>query len=301
MTAMTVLLTGATGLIGRQVVAPLKVAGFRVIAASRSGRAVPGAEALALDCLDPAAVARAIEMHRPTHLIHLAWHDGAKDRWTAAANLDWVGASLTLLSAFAGAGGRRAVMVGSCAEYDWALAGLGPLAENAPLRPATLYGAAKAATGIAALAGAAALALSLAWARPFFCYGPGEPEGRLFGDLIKGLGAGRPVDCTDGLQRRDFLMTEDLGRALAELLASPVEGAVNLASGQALPVGDVIVAIAGAMGRADLVRMGARPRPASDPALIVADVTRLTREVGFRPAHDLAAGVRATLIAEGVL
>jgi len=301
MTAPVALVTGATGLIGRQVIAPLDALGFRVLAASRSGRGVGGAEGVALDCLDLSSVAGAMARARATHLVHLAWHDGPQDRWTAAANLDWVGASLGLLRAFAGAGGRRAVLVGSCAEYDWSKAAAGPLAESTALRPATLYGAAKAATGLAAMAGAGALGLSLAWARPFFCYGPGEPEGRLFGDLIKGLAAGRPVDCTDGRQRRDFLSTFDLGRALAALLASPVAGAVNVASGAATPVGDVIAALAGAMGRADLVRLGARARPASDPDLIVADVSRLRAQVGFRPTDDLASGVAATLRAEGAL
>jgi nucleoside-diphosphate-sugar epimerase len=299
MTAPAVLVTGATGLIGRQVLAPLAAQGFRVLAASRAGRDLAGAEGVRLDCLDRGSVERALTTLRPRHLIHLAWHDG-KDRWGAAANLAWVGASLDLLAAFAAAGGRRAVMVGSCAEYDWSLAGAGPLDEATPLRPATLYGAAKAATGIAAVGGAGALGLSLAWARPFFCYGPGEPEGRLFGDLIKGLAAGRAVDCTDGRQRRDFLHTEDLGRALADLLASGVEGAVNVASGRAIAVADLIAALARAMGRDELVRLGAKARPAGDPDLIEADISRLREEVGFRPRHDLSSGVRATLAAERV-
>lgn len=297
MTKPAVLVTGATGLIGRQLPAPLSALGFKVIATSRRG----GGDLVAMDCLDPSSVGAVMERLRPSHLIHLAWHDGAKDRWSSSANLDWVGASLALLSAFARSGGRRAVMVGSCAEYDWSQAASGPLREDAALRPSTLYGAAKVATGTAALAGAGALGVSLAWARPFFCYGPGEPEGRLFGDLIKGIAAGRTVECTDGLQRRDFLQTEDLARALAELLASPVEGAVNVASGNAVPVRDVIMALARDLGHPERVNLGARARPAGDPPLIEADVTRLTTEVGFRPMHDLGSGVRATLRAEGVM
>lgn len=287
MTARRVLLTGATGLIGRHCVRPLEEAGFAVVAASRG----QGDDLLA----DPeAVVARA----GADHLIHLAWADGAKDRWSAPANLDWVGASLRLLRAFAAAGGRRAVMVGSCAEYDWT--GAGHLTEEAPLRPATLYGAAKAATGIAAVACAPALGVSLAWARVFFAYGPGEPEGRLFGDILKGLAAGREVACTDGLQRRDFLHTADIGRALVSLLVSGAEGPVNVGSGRAVPVREMILALARAMGGEGLIRLGARPRPANDPALIEADVTRLSRETGFCPAFDMESGIRAVLAAEGV-
>jgi nucleoside-diphosphate-sugar epimerase len=287
MSGPRVLLTGASGLIGRQTVRPLEEAGFTLVAASRAR----GDDLLT----DPdGVVARA----GADHLIHLAWADGP-DRWRGAENLDWVGASLRLLSAFAAAGGRRAVMAGSCAEYDWN--GEGHLAEDAPLRPATLYGAAKAATGMAAMAGAGTLGVSLAWARIFFAYGPGEPEGRLFGDLIRGLAAGREVACTDGLQRRDFLHTEDIGRALVAVLQSPIEGPVNIGSGAAVAVREMIEAIAGQMGRADLVRLGLRPRPPGDPALIEADTGRLRAEAGFRPRHDMMTGIRAVLRSEKVL
>ena len=140
---------------------------------------------------------------------------------------------------------------------------------------------------------------SLAWARPFFCYGPGEPQGRLFGDVIHGLMAGKEVDCTDGLQKRDFLHTEDVGRALAALLQSPVEGPVNIGSGHAVAVKDMITTLARVMGREDLIRFGARARAAGDPPLIEADATRLNREVGFHSKYTMESGIRAVLQTEG--
>ncbi|WP_347313528.1 NAD-dependent epimerase/dehydratase family protein [Defluviimonas sp. SAOS-178_SWC] len=289
MSAGRVLLTGGSGLIGRHVGAALRALDYEVVAVSRRPGCMTGN---LLD--DPEGI---VVRAGADHLIHLAWHDGA-DRWSAPENLDWVGASLRLLRAFAEAGGTRAVMVGSCAEYDWLD---GHLTETTPLRPATLYGAAKAATSMAALAGAGVMGVSLAWARPFFCYGPGEPKGRLFGDLIKGLAAGETVDCTDGLQRRDFLHAADIAEALVLLLAGEVEGAVNIGSGHAVPVKDMIEKIARDMGREDLIRFGARPRPENDPALIEADVTRLSRDVGFRPRFDMETGIRAVLKAEGVI
>lgn len=284
-----VLLTGATGLIGRQVTEPLTRLGYDVLPVSRRATGLRGH---LID--DPEAVA---ESAHAEYLIHLAWHDGP-DRMGAAENLDWVSASLRLLTAFKAAGGKRVVMVGSCAEYDWS--GAGRMDEATALRPASVYGAAKAATGLAAIAGARALGLSLAWARVFFCYGPGEPRGRLFGDIIKGLQAGHTVDCTDGLQKRDFLHTEDVGGALAALLNSSVEGAVNIGSGQAVEVRHMIGTLARQMGREDLIRLGARPRPANDPDLIEADVTRLTGEVGYKPRYDMESGIRAVLKTEGV-
>lgn len=289
MSAPRVLVTGATGLIGRHLAGPLGRRGFEVVTLGRSGTGLTG-DLLA----DPeGAAARA----GATHLIHLAWHDAPTARMTAPENLDWAVASLRLLRAFAANGGTRAVMVGSCAEYDWT--GAGRLSEDTALRPTTPYGAAKAATGIAALGLAKPLGVSLVWARPFFLYGPGEPKGRLFGDILKGLAAGETVDCTDGLQRRDFLHAADVAGALAHLLAADLEGPVNIGSGQAVEVREMIGTLARTLGREHLIRLGARPRPLDDPPLIEADVARLAA-TGFRPTHDIESGIRAVLTAEGM-
>lgn len=296
MTAPHVLLTGASGLIGRQCVPALLAAGCRVTVLSRSGAAPDGTAGLKVDLLDHKSTVAAVQTAEASHLLHLAWHAGARDRWTAPANLDWVSATFALMQAFAAHGGQRAVGVGSCAEYDWSAV---TLREDTPLRPATLYGAAKAATGLALTKAAPVLDLSFAWARPFFCYGPGEPPGRLFGDLVKGLKAGQPVDCTDGQQRRDFLHTDDIAAALTALLASDAQGPVNIASGEAVPVRDLIMEAANQMGRPDLIRLGAIARPATDPPLLAADTTRLNEEVGFRPRHSLKTGVAQVLTAEG--
>ena len=289
--ARTVLVTGATGLIGRQTIAPLRELGFTVLAGSRSGVDVEGAAGLACDILDPNAPEELFKSGLISHLLHLAWHDHPRDRWTSPANLDWAAASLRLVRAFAEAGGTRVVAAGSCAEYEW---GGDRLSEDSSLKQNSLYGAAKATTGMALTAAAPVLGVSLAWARIFFCYGPGEPKGRLLGDLIKGIAAGEDVDCTDGLQKRDFLHTEDIGRGLAAILNSEAEGAINLASGTAIEVRSLIEEVASQMGHPERVRLGARPRPFDDPAIVEADVTRLN-EIGFEPVHDVASGVAQVL------
>lgn len=288
-----VLVTGATGLIGRATVAALVAAGHRVTALSRSGALVNGAEPLACDLTVPGGVETAVSAGAEV-LVHLAWVAGA-ERWHGAANLDWVRHSLVLAQAFAEAGGRRFVGAGSCAEYDWT-AGL--LSETSPLRPATAYGAAKAATGLALCGASGALGLSVAWARIFFVFGPGEPRGRLFGDLIHGLAAGETVACTDGLQRRDFLHVDDLGRALAELALADVEGPVNIAHGTPVAVRDLIGEVAAQLGAGDRVGLGQRPRPAGDPDLLAADVTRARAALAFRPQLGWPEAVARVLAAD---
>jgi len=196
---------------------------------------------------------------------------------------------MLLVRSFAEAGGKGAVVAGSCAEYDWR--SNGSFSEGSKLGAATLYGRAKAATGSLLTAAARDIGITLAWARIFFCYGPGEPPGRLIGDLITGLSAGNIVKCTDGRQKRDFLHAADIGRALAILADKNANGPINVGSGQAVPVATVIETVARLMKRPELIRLGAQSRPPDDPPHIEADVTRLTTEFGFRPEFDLESGL----------
>jgi len=267
--------------------------GHDVVALSRSGALVPGAaRSIACDLLDTRAVPEALKTADAEVLVHSAWEADTRARWHSLSNLDWMTATIALARTFSNLGGKRFVFVGSCAEYDWSQ----PLLceDSTPLRPATLYGSAKAGTGIALSGAADALGISFAWARVFFCYGPGEPAGRLVHDLVDGIAAGRRVPCTNGLQERDFLHAADIGTALALLATGNVEGPVNIASGEGTAVKDLIAEVAAAAGDPSLVDLGALARPANDPARLIGDASRL-RALGFRPRFDLREGIRDTV------
>lgn len=285
-----VLVTGATGLLGRATVSAFLSGGYEVIALSRSGTSVGGARGLACDLTDQQETRRALDEARASCLVHLAWHGGA-DRWHAPENLDWICHTLRLVRQFADIGGKRVVAAGSCAEYDWSHS---VLSEATPLVGTTPYGAAKAACGLALSSGAFG-DTAIAWARIFFVFGAGEPRGRLFGDLIRGLLAGDRVACTDGLQRRDFLHVEDVARALVAIAASNVTGPVNVAHGEALAVRDLIREVAAQLNAEDLVDYGALSRPPGDPDVLEADVTRLRQETGFSPSLSWTEAVRKVL------
>jgi len=276
-----VLVTGSGGFIGRRTLEPLAELGFDVV---RN----------AADLLAPDAAERVIDEVRPTHLLHLAWYAEHGKFWTSPENLRWVEASLALLRAFADAGGRRAVLAGTCAEYDWN-EGDGTFAEDAPLAPATLYGAAKAGLHQIAAAYAAQASFEFAWGRVFFLYGADEAPGRLFASVAGALLGGEPARTTDGSQVRDFMHVDDVGAAFAALLASGVHGAVNIASGEGVAVRDAIAEIARAAGRPDLLELGALPQRPGEPPRLVADARRLREEVGFAPAFGLAEGIAATV------
>ena len=282
-----VVVTGATGFIGRGTLQALVDAGMEVHAiTSRAPAADAPAEVQwhVADLLTDGAEAHVATL-KATHLLHLAWYAEPGRFWRSPANLDWVAASLRLIRAFAEAGGRRLVAAGSCAEYEWSDDTM-CVEGRTPTRPATLYGAAK--DGLRRVAGAYAdeVGLSMAWGRVFFAFGPHEHPARLAGSVAGALVAGEEALCSHGEQVRDFLYAPELAAAFVALLRSEVTGPVNMASGKAVRLRDLIGALATAAGRPDLVRMGARPS-SDEPARLAADVTRLRDEVGWTPSIPL--------------
>jgi nucleoside-diphosphate-sugar epimerase len=290
-----VLVTGASGFIGRHALVPLIEAGYEVHAVSTRP---PPAEAPSnvtwhqSDLLaDPGGVVARVA---PERLLHLAWYAEHGRFWAAPENIRWVEATLALVRSFAAAGGTRALLAGSCAEYEWGLPG--PCVEGrTPLRPATLYGSAKHATREVVEAAAGLLGIAAAWGRIFFLYGPGEDPRRLVASVARALVNGERAPTSTGTQRRDFLHVADVGAAFAALVESEVLGAVNVASGEGRPLREVIEAIGREAGRPELLDIGALPSPAGDPDELVADVTRLREEVGFRPRIALAEGLAETV------
>ncbi len=285
-----VLITGASGFLGRPCLAELTGAGDEVHAGARAPMLTRGCHWHRADLLDPAAVDALVSAVRPTHLLHLAWVTAPGAYWTSPDNLPWVEASLRLLRRFAEQGGERVVTAGSCAEYDWNAGGTCH-EETTPLRPATLYGVCKDALRRTAEAFARQAGLSAAWARLFYLYGRDEHPDRLVASVARALLGGVAADCSSGAQRRDFLHADDAAAALVALLHSDVRGAVNVGSGEAVAVRDVASGVGAAVGRPDLVRLGARPDPVGEPPVIVADVGRLRREVGWRPRFTLEQGL----------
>lgn len=292
-----VLVTGATGFVGRQALAPLTARGYEVHAVARRAPSASdsGVRWHEADLLDREARARLVEAVKPTHLLHFAWIAEHGAYWDSPLNPSWVEASQDLVERVQREGGTRIVGAGTCAEYDWTAAQLvqGDCVERvSPRRPATLYGSSKLrfADWLAARQG-----LSSAWGRLFFLHGPGEDPRRLVPVIVRALLAGQTAPIGPGTQIRDFLTTRDAGAAFAALLDSDVAGPVNIASGIDTSIAALALRIGDLLGRRELVAVGALPARSGDPARLVADVTRLGREVGFRPSSDLDAGLVATI------
>jgi len=295
-----VLVTGAGGFIGRASIAPLTRLGFEVHAVTSGTAADHPRTALSgfthvADLLSESQVAALLERVAPTHLLHFAWIATPGIYWQSAENYRWLAASQNLLREFQARGGVRAVMAGSCVEYDWSKASVcsetsGPMADEST--PLTAYAVCKIRLQKALAQFADEHHLSSAWGRIFFQFGPHEHPDRLVPSVIRHLLTNQEALCTHGRQIRSFLHVADVGAAFAQLLASDVQGPVNIGSDERIALADLIERIAREIGRPDLVRLGARSAPADEPPLLVPDVQRLRAEVQWRPQFSLNEGIR---------
>lgn len=293
-----VLLTGAAGFIGSRIARRLVQSGCSITALVRPGsarRRLPSSPLLQvlegdLERLDE--IGAALETSAPSIIIHTAWHAQPGMYLTDPGNLTDVRVSMDLFQRAQAWGCERIVGIGSYVEYD---TDCGWLDETVPLVPRSMYASAKAALYLLGAAWARESRLSFAWIRLFSQYGPGEDKRRLVPSVITSLLAGQKVSTTPGEQIRDYLHVDDVASAVSAIALSSLEGAVNVGSGSPIRIRDLVRCIERQIGAEDLVEIGARPASADEPPFIVANTTRIRRELDWRPTIDLETGIADTV------
>ena len=297
---MRVLVTGATGFIGTHVCAALLAQpGTDVHAVTRRSVANEPDRGRShwhdADLLDEGDVAALLRTVRPTHLVHLAWFTEHGRYWHDPVNERWVDAGIALLRRFGESGGNRAVLAGTCAEYAWGVGDGTCHEDTTPLMPATPYGHAKDRLRREAKIVAADYGLSVAWARLFQLYGPGESPRRLAPSVIIALLRGETARCSAGTQVRDFLHVSEAAAALLALLRTDFRGPVNIGSGAGISVKTFVETIAAEFGPEACLSFGVLPLPPGEPPRLVADVERLRAATPAHIAIPLANGLRQTI------
>jgi nucleoside-diphosphate-sugar epimerase len=290
-----VLLTGASGFVGHHCLEPLLARGYEIHAVS--SRPQPASAAVTwhqADLLaDLHAGAGLVKEIAPTHLLHLAWYVIPGKLISAPENFAWVTSSFELIRQFAVQGGRRLVGCGSAYEYDWSY---GYCSERlTPAVPNTVYGSCKRALHLMVQSYAEQTGLSAAWGRPFFLYGPNEQQDRLVASVIRSVLRGEAARCSHGRQIRDYMHVQDVASGMVALLDSDARSVVNVASGQATSLREIVLTIGRLLKRPDLIQLGAIPARANDAPFVVADNTRLRDEVGWTQRFELEAGLRDTI------
>lgn len=296
---MTVLVTGATGFVGSEVVRNLVAAGQDVAVITVPGSSlhrldgvVDRVQVLEGDLADGAAIGRLLERCKPDACIHAAWYAEPGQYLTSPHNLDSLRSSLDLLENLARAGCTHVVGVGTCFEYEMQT---GPLKENSPTKPSTLYAAAKLAFYLIGAQRAAQLGVGFAWARLFYLYGPNEDQRRLVPAAIKALISGREFLAVSGEQVRDYLHVADVASGLCALSRHRLDGVFNVCSSEPVTIADLLLSLVDLLGQPELIRMGALPSRDWDPPYVCGDNQRLRTEADWAPGYALRDGLAQTI------
>lgn len=307
-----ILVTGAAGFVGKVCIDALLQDGRhpdQIFALSRHNEqsAARGVNSVKGDILDRAGMRDIIAELQPCAIIHLAAiaepakaradHDGA---W--AVNFDSVRhLAETILHV---SPKTRLIFSGSAEAYGASFNDSpGPIDEFVHLRPATTYGATKAAADML-LGQMAQDGLRAVRFRAFNHTGPGQAPAYVvpaFAEQIARIEAGLqpPVVSVGNLEaKRDFLDVRDVAAAYARAAdpAADIDGSVfNLASGEARSIQSILDALVGMSNKQiDVETDPNRLRPSDVPYAAGSNV-RICKELGWAPAHDFEETLRDTL------
>ncbi len=290
-----VLLTGATGFIGRRLAQRFVTSGCEVSALVLPGEQAllpSGVKSIPGDITDSAGVAAALRDVSPTLIIHLAaagvtdpglsFHESCRVNVQGLINILETARTTSSL--------QRIILIGSSYEY-------GARKSDDDLDPFNAYGASKVAAWAYARAAYNAWNLPIVWVRPFQVYGPGQPAKTLIPAAIRAALSGQDFRMTAGAQQRDFIFVEDIIDGLVAITsAEDITGrTLDLGTGQLtslIKVVRVIWDVAQARGR---ILAGALPYRAGEVSAIAANVQRTRLLTNWEATVPLQQGLQWTL------
>lgn len=278
---MKVAVTGATGFIGRHVLAELERRSVETIALVRPSTAKPlghfGSRVVKLDLHE--APLNAFElMGRPDVLIHLAW-SGLPNYKSLHHFEQELPAQYRFLKHLIESGLQTLVVAGTCFEYGMQS---GPLSEDVAPHPSNPYGFAKDALRCQLEYLKSTHPFRLTWARLFYLYGEGQAESSLLPRLMQAAERGDPVfNMSGGEQLRDYLPVTEVAKHLVALaLARKDVGAVNVCSGTPISVRKLVEGWIKENGWSVMLNLGHYPYPDYEPMAFWGDSRKLLTFIG---------------------
>jgi UDP-glucose 4-epimerase len=296
-----VLVSGASGFIGANLVQRLLESGCEVIALVRP-ESDPTRIAHLLDQIElieaDVAGLQPGELASRAGRVRLVFHLAAAGVMSpdldshAVVETNTVG-TLRMLQAAHLLGSERFIYCGSCFEY-----GDGErFSEDAPLAPLTQYGASKAGGWLLAQAFSRRHGVPVVGLRPFTVYGPLEAPSRLVSYVIGAALRDEQIELTAGRQRRDLVYVGDVvdGFLTAAIAQSVSCETFNLCTGEAVAVSHVVSTALRLIGSDHQPIFGAREHRAVDSPMLSGDPRKAAQRLGWTARTSLVEGLRQTI------
>jgi len=240
---MRVMVTGATGFVGRHVVNRLLARKHSIIAVARNAerasemhyaKDVKFIQCDLHDNFQPLFQTENI----PEAIVHLAWPGlpNYRDFFHISKNLP---ADLAFLEAAVKAGVPQLIVAGTCLEYGMQY---GPLSEEMETYPSTPYGFAKDALRKSLQLLSKENPFTLQWMRLFYMYGEGQNKNSLLAQLDSAIDEEQPIfNMSMGDQLRDYLTVEEIAKNFVLAIENPqYNGVINCCSGKPVSVYDLV-------------------------------------------------------------
>ncbi len=261
------------------------------------------------DLLKPKSIISALRRSRPNWVIHLAASTSVGDSFQAPAETirNNIISTLNLLEAIrtdklVGRSIEKIIMVASSEVYGRVRPEMIPLSEKTPLAPVNPYGASKASADLIAYSYGESFHLPIVRVRASNHAGPRQRTGFVVPDFCDAISrlekkkTGRVMTVGNLSARRDFSDVRDIVRGYRLLAQKGHAGGVyHLGSGKARSVRSVLNALL-RMARQpiDVVPDPKKMRPVEVP-ILVPDISRAQREVGYAPSIAWAKTLADTL------
>ena len=241
---MNIIVTGATGLIGRQLMPQLISyylnANFIIISRSVKIDFLKNEKNITiinLDILNSSSqeIENVYKKFNPELFIHLAWYTHHSDYLTSNINLDWISKTKMLINAFYKNGGVKFFGLGSCIEYDWSSESPFDINKTQLSGNNTVYGNAK----IEIYNFLKKINKPFIWFRIFFVFGPNQSESRLIPSLIKSY-INKEKKFTANLKiKRDYISTFEISKQIILIIKTNYIGAINICSGKSFYINEI--------------------------------------------------------------